>query len=109
MLLQEISRHVNASFQSSSLVAHLCSDPQKMLALLFLLAICLRVKRTIRTLAQLVRGLPDQLLAILQPEHVVEYIQAHLPRGDQASETFIIFAFDEVRLSRLQFSHAMSF
>ena len=67
------------------------------LALLFLLALCLRVKRKeIQTLAQLVRDLPDELVAIIQPEHVVEYIHTHLPRTNPQTDSFIVFAFDEV-------------
>ena len=87
---------MDTSFGANPLVAELCSEPRRMLALLFLLALCLRIKRTIRNLAQLVWKLPDELLAIIQPEHVVEYIHTHLPRSDPQTDSFIIFAFDEV-------------
>ena len=71
-LPQDLLKHVDSSFGASPLVEELCSEPRRMLALLFLLALCLRIKRTIKDLAQLVQQLPDKLLAIVQPEDVVQ-------------------------------------
>ena len=93
---QDLLQHVDSSFGASSQVAMICSEPRRMLALLYLLALCLRIKRTIGNLAQLVRRLPNELLVIAQPEDVLLWIHAHLPRSDLGTHSFIIFAFDEV-------------
>ena len=86
---------------SPSLVVQLCSEPWRMLALLFTLALCLRIKRTIHNLAELAKELPDELLAILQPEHGVQWRYAHLLRSDPKTDTFILFAFDEACIAPL--------
>ena len=95
-LPQDLPKHVDSSFGDSPLVDYLCGDRWCMLVLLFLLALCRRIKRSIRNLAQLARQLPDELLAIVKPEHVVQWIHAHLPRSNPKTDSFIMFAFDEV-------------
>ncbi len=87
---------MNPSFESCPLVAALCSDPRKMLALLLLLAVCLHITRTVWTLADLIEQMSDSLLADIQPEHVLEYIHTHLPRRDSRTDSFVLFGFDEV-------------
>ena len=67
-----------------------------MLALLWLLAVTLRLRPSIQNLAQLVQALPDDILAYIQPEHVAVYVQQHVPRADPLSETIIFFQLDEV-------------
>ena len=58
-------------------------------------------QRTIHNLAELAKELPDELLAILQPEHVVQWRYAHLLRSDPKTDTFILFAFDEACIAPL--------
>ena len=95
-LPQDLLRDVDRSFADTPLVAELCNDGRRTLALLFLLVLCLHVERGICNLGQLVCRLPEELAAIIQPQHVVEYIHTHLPRADPQTDSFTIFAFDEV-------------
>ncbi len=87
---------MNPVFKSYPLVAALCRNPRKMLALLLLLAVCLRVTQGVRSLADLVDHMTDSLLADIQPEHVLEYIHTQLPRRDGRTNSFVLFGFDEV-------------
>ncbi len=86
---------MNFSIESHRLVAALCNDPRKMLALLLLLAVCLRITQCINSLADLVDHMTDSLLANIQPEHVVEYIHTQLPRRDCRTDSFVLFSFDD--------------
>ena len=95
-LLKDLPKHVDSSLEASLLAEELWTEQWRMLALLFLLALCRRIKRTIKDLAQLAQQLPDELLAIVKPQHVVQWIHRHLPRSDPATDSFILFAFDEV-------------
>ena len=95
-LPQDLLTQVDPGFGGTSLVAGLCSEPMRMLALLFLWALCLRIKRTVGSLPRMLEKLPDELLAIVKPQHVVQWIHAHLPRSDPKTDSFVIFAFDEV-------------
>ena len=96
LLPQDLLTQVDSHFIGDPLVVELCSNPARMLALLFLWALCLRIKRSTGSLPDLVEDLPDELLAIVKPQHVLQWIHVHLPRGDPKTDSFIMFAFDEV-------------
>ncbi len=98
---QDLRKHVDISTEDDPLVNHLCGDGETTLALLFLLALCLRSQSNISNLAELTKRLPDDLLAYIKPQHVVQYIHTHLPRSNQKADSFIIFGFDEVNICLL--------
>lgn len=96
-MLQNLKEHVDAAWgRENCLLDQLCLEPSRTLALLFLLALGVRSKRQIRNLVDLVQQLPEELLAIVKPEHVVNWIHDNIPRSKQQTDSFAIFAFDEV-------------
>jgi hypothetical protein len=95
-LPQDLYKHVETQFEDE-LVQSLGGQPSTLLALLMLLCVARAITPNLGGLAALVQGLPDELLAILQPEHVARFVHTHFPRASKNPSTQI-YAFDEVRL-----------
>jgi predicted membrane chloride channel (bestrophin family) len=96
-MLQDLKVHVDEAWgRENYMLDQLCLAPSRTLALLLLLALALRSKKQISDLLDLVQQLPEELLAIIRPEHVVRWIHDNIPRSKQQTDSFVIFALDEV-------------
>lgn len=94
--LQDLYEHVANQFESQ-LMQSMGDQPATLLALLMLMGVARAINPTITGLASLVHRLLDELLAILQPEHVAVFVHKHFPRTGN-HDSIQIYAFDEVRL-----------
>ncbi|BDA45948.1 hypothetical protein COCOBI_08-0400 [Coccomyxa sp. Obi] len=82
-------------FQCNELMQSVGGRPGTLLALLMLMCVARAINHPdVSGLASLVHLLPDELLAIVQPEHVARFVHKHLPRTNNIGSTQI-YAFDE--------------
>ncbi|KAK9914978.1 hypothetical protein WJX75_003303 [Coccomyxa subellipsoidea] len=99
----DLKVHVDEAWgRENYMLDQLCLAPSRTLALLLLLALALRSKKQISDLLDLVQQLPEELLAIIRPEHVVRWIHDNIPRSKQQTDSFVIFALDEASSLRQQ-------
>ncbi|BDA48304.1 hypothetical protein COCOBI_11-5640 [Coccomyxa sp. Obi] len=90
----DLYQHVNNQF-GSPLMTYLGEKPATLLALLMLLCVARAIDPDISGLTQLVDQLPDQLLAILLPQHVARFVHKHFPRANIDIASTQIYAFEE--------------
>ncbi|CAL8467398.1 g6935 [Coccomyxa elongata] len=89
----DLYEHVANQFEDQ-LMQSLGGKPATLLALLMLMCVARAIIPNLPGLAALVDRLPDELLAILQPEHVARFVHTHFPHSSNVPSTQI-YAFDE--------------